>query len=39
MITILDLLKEQQIHPGRVYSEPPTRNDVFLAITGKELRD
>ncbi len=39
MITILDLLKEQQIHPGRVYSEPPTLNDVFLAITGKELRD
>ena len=35
MITILDLLKEQQIHPGRVYSEPPTLNDVFLAITGK----
>ena len=24
---------------GRVYSELPTLNDVFLEITGKELRD
>lgn len=24
---------------GRVYSEQPTLNDVFLEITGKELRD
>lgn len=24
---------------GRVYAEPPTLNDVFLEITGKELRD
>ena len=24
---------------GRVYSEPPTLNDVFLEITGRELRD
>ncbi|MDR1358457.1 MAG: ABC transporter ATP-binding protein [Coriobacteriales bacterium] len=24
---------------GRVFSEPPTLNDVFLEITGKELRD
>ena len=24
---------------GRVWSEPPTLNDVFLEITGRELRD
>ena len=24
---------------GRVYADPPTLNDVFLAMTGKELRD
>jgi len=24
---------------GRIYSEPPTLNDVFLEITGRELRD
>lgn len=39
MLRLLDLLKEEDIWPGRIYSEPPTLNDVFLAITGKELRD
>ncbi len=39
MITILDLLREHQLQPGRIYSEPPSLNDVFLAITGKGLRD
>ncbi|MDR1798900.1 MAG: ABC transporter ATP-binding protein [Bifidobacteriaceae bacterium] len=36
---ILDLLHSSGVTYGRVYSEPPTLNDVFLAITGKELRD
>ncbi|MDR1824797.1 MAG: ABC transporter ATP-binding protein [Bifidobacteriaceae bacterium] len=36
---ILDLLHGSGLTYGRVYSEPPTLNDVFLAITGKELRD
>jgi ABC-2 type transport system ATP-binding protein len=36
---ILDVLKSSGVEYGRVYSEPPTLNDVFLAITGKELRD
>ena len=32
-------LPEQNVSFGRVYSELPTLNDVFLEITGKELRD
>ena len=36
---ILSVLQERVTAFGRVYSEPPTLNDVFLEITGKELRD
>jgi ABC-2 type transport system ATP-binding protein len=36
---ILEVLNHSSITYGRVYSEPPTLNDVFLEITGKELRD
>lgn len=36
---ILKYLEEQDLHFGEVYSELPTLNDVFLEITGKELRD
>lgn len=36
---ILHFLEEQNISFGKVYSELPTLNDVFLEITGKELRD
>lgn len=36
---ILQLLQKDGIAFGRVYSEPPTLNDVFLELTGKELRD
>ena len=39
LIRILDLLKNEGVSFGRVYSERPTLNDVFLEITGKELRD
>ncbi|AFA47500.1 ABC transporter ATP-binding protein [Acetobacterium woodii] len=39
LIAILDVLKTQNIAIGKIYSEPPTLNDVFLEITGKELRD
>ncbi|MBC3898496.1 ATP-binding cassette domain-containing protein [Acetobacterium malicum] len=39
LIAILDHLKDQNITIGKIYSEPPTLNDVFLEITGKELRD
>nr|WP_304518479.1 MULTISPECIES: ABC transporter ATP-binding protein [unclassified Adlercreutzia] len=36
---VLDLLSAQGIAFGRIYAEPPTLNDVFLEITGTELRD
>ena len=39
MLRILGVLQEKDIHFGRVYSELPTLNDVFLEITGKQLRD
>jgi ABC-2 type transport system ATP-binding protein len=35
----LAFLKEQDIRYTNIYSEMPTLNDVFLEITGKELRD
>ncbi|NLM11136.1 MAG: ABC transporter ATP-binding protein [Clostridiaceae bacterium] len=37
--TVLDFIRKENIHFGRIYSEMPTLNDVFLEITGKELRD
>ena len=36
---VLGVLAEAGCAVGRVYAEPPTLNDVFLEITGKELRD
>ncbi len=39
LVNILDYLQKQEISFGRVYSEMPSLNDVFLEITGKELRD
>lgn len=39
LVRILHYLEEQDITFGRVFSELPTLNDVFLEITGKELRD
>ena len=38
-IRILHYLESQEIAFGKVFSELPTLNDVFLEITGKELRD
>lgn len=39
LIRIMDVLRRNDLSFGRVYSELPTLNDVFLEITGKELRD
>ena len=39
LVRILHYLEEREISFGRVFSELPTLNDVFLEITGKELRD
>lgn len=39
LIHVMNYLQEHTIPFGRVNSELPTLNDVFLEITGKELRD
>ncbi len=36
---VLTALSKANIAPGRIWAEPPTLNDVFLEITGRELRD
>jgi ABC-2 type transport system ATP-binding protein len=36
---VLEFIKKENIPFGKIYSELPTLNDVFLEITGKELRD
>jgi ABC-2 type transport system ATP-binding protein len=37
--TVLEFIKHEKIQFGKIFSELPTLNDVFLEITGKELRD
>lgn len=39
LINVLHFLESNKIQFGKVYTELPTLNDVFLEITGKELRD
>lgn len=39
LMRVLHYLEENEISFGKVFSELPTLNDVFLEITGKELRD
>lgn len=36
---VLQFINEENISFGKIYTELPTLNDVFLEITGKELRD
>ena len=36
---IIDYLKNKKIKYNKLFSERPTLNDVFLELTGKELRD
>ena len=36
---LTDYLKENKIKYNKIFSERPTLNDVFLELTGKELRD
>lgn len=36
---VLECLTSFNVHPGRIWAEPPTLNDVFLEITGRDLRD
>lgn len=39
LVTILEYMNRKNINFGKVITELPTLNDVFLEITGKELRD
>jgi len=39
LVKVLNYFQEKDMSFGRVFSELPTLNDVFLEITGKELRD
>ena len=39
LVGLIDTLKEQKVSYSKVYSERPTLNDVFLELTGKDLRD
>jgi ABC-type multidrug transport system, ATPase component len=39
LLAVMELIRSENLDFGRVYSELPTLNDVFLTITGKELRD
>jgi ABC-2 type transport system ATP-binding protein len=39
LTTVLEYLKAKEIVYGKIYCELPTLNDVFLEITGKQLRD
>ncbi len=36
---LIEYLKKENITYNKIYSERPTLNDVFLELTGKELRD
>ncbi len=36
---LMEYFKQEQIQYDRMYSQRPTLNDVFLKLTGKELRD
>lgn len=39
LVELMDYLKKESIKYNKIYSERPTLNDVFLELTGKELRD
>ena len=39
LVNMIDYLKKESIKYNKIYSERPTLNDVFLELTGKELRD
>ncbi|WP_416326130.1 ATP-binding cassette domain-containing protein [[Eubacterium] hominis] len=39
LINLLDYFAQHDITFGKVYTQLPTLNDVFLEITGKQLRD
>ncbi len=39
LVELMDYLKKEKILYHKIFSERPTLNDVFLELTGKDLRD
>ena len=39
LVKIMDFMKDNNLDYNKIFSERPTLNDVFLKLTGKELRD
>ena len=39
LVNMMEYLKRENIKYNKIYSERPSLNDVFLELTGKELRD
>lgn len=39
LVELIEILKREGIRYHKIFSERPTLNDVFLELTGKELRD
>ncbi len=39
LVNLMDYFKKESISYTKIYSERPTLNDVFLELTGKDLRD
>lgn len=39
LVELIEYLKKESIKYNRIYLDRPTLNDVFLELTGKELRD
>ncbi len=39
LVDLIEFLKNENVIYNKIYSERPTLNDVFLELTGKELRD
>ena len=39
LVDIIEFLKKEKVNYNKIYSERPTLNDVFLELTGKDLRD
>ena len=38
-LNVSDLFEENNVKYTKIFSELPTLNDVFLELTGKQLRD
>lgn len=39
LVDLINFLNKQNVKYSKIFSERPTLNDVFLELTGKELRD